>query len=161
MIGASRSRTRRYGRWFSLPWPASFDFQHQGPAQKSTDQDEASEQAQAHEGQFMGDGFYDVGCNEHLEAEQQRAADTDFVDIGILLGNRLPQLTKGGPGDADYDNENAEDLDHAPHHADGGVDGRLESLECVHIVHVRASGGSPDAAYSALRRDGNRFVDNS
>src|SRR5262249_11437342 len=71
---------------------------------------------------------------------------------------RLPQLAKGGPGDAGYDNENAEDLDPAPHHADGRVDGRLESLECVHIVHVCASDGSRDAAYSVLRRDGNRFV---
>ena len=39
------------------------------------------EQAQAHEGQFVCDGFYDVGCNEHFETEQQRATDSDFVDV--------------------------------------------------------------------------------
>src|SRR5262245_14363173 len=106
----------------------------------------------------MRDGFHDVGCHQHLEAEQQRAADADLVDVGILLTDRLPQLANSGPGDADHDDENAEDLDPAPDRADGVVDGRLEGLECVHIVHVRASGGSKDAAYSVLRRRGNRFA---
>src|SRR6266487_2588977 len=95
-------------------------------------------------------GFHDIGRHQHLEAKQERATNTDLVDFGILLGHRLPQLTKSGPGNAGYDDENAEDLDPATDDPDRVVDYRLKCLERGHIIHNRALpahfGGRPIAS---------------
>src|SRR5215472_17672134 len=92
----------------------------------------------------MSDRFNDIGRHEHLEAEQERSADADLVDVGVLLGYRLPQLAIGRPYDTDHDDENAEDFDPAPDHADEVIDRRFEALD--RVLHLRAS-GSRCAAY--------------
>ena len=58
-------------------------------------------------------GFHDISGHQHLEAKQERATDANLVNLGLLLGYSLPQLAISGPGDAGYDDENAEDLDPA------------------------------------------------
>src|SRR5215813_15245851 len=93
----------------------------------------------------MSDRFNDIGRHEHLEAEQERSTDSDLVDVGILLGYRLPQLAIGRPYDTDHDDENAEDFDPAPDDADEVIDRWFEALD--RVLHLRASDCSRCAAY--------------
>src|SRR5262249_41668194 len=83
----------------------------------------------------MSDRFNDIGRHEHLEAEQERSTDADLVDVGVLLGYRLPQLAISRPYDANHDDENAEDFDPAPDDVDEVVDRRFEALDGV--LHLR------------------------
>jgi hypothetical protein len=62
---------RGHRRRLSLPRPSTIDFQDQCPTKKGADQYEASEQAETDEGQFMCDGFHDIGCHQDLKAEQE------------------------------------------------------------------------------------------
>src|SRR5262249_43946342 len=94
---------------------------------------------------FMSDRFNDIGRHEHLEAEQERSTDADLVDVGVLLGYRLPQLAISRPYDTDHDDENAEDFDCAPDDADEVIDRRFEALD--RVLHLRASDCSWRAAY--------------
>src|SRR5262249_16761973 len=93
----------------------------------------------------MSERFNDVGRHEHLETEQERSTDADLVDIGVLLGYRLPQLAISRPYDTDHDDENAEDFDPAPDDADEVIDRRFEALD--RVLHLRASHCSRRAAY--------------
>src|SRR5262244_549298 len=85
----------------------------------------------------MSDRFNDIGRHEHLEAEQERSTDADLVDVGILLGYRLPELAISRPYDTDHNDENAEDFDPAPDDADEVIDRRFEALD--RVLHLRAS----------------------
>src|SRR5262245_36772810 len=93
----------------------------------------------------MRDRFNDIGRHEHLEAEQERSTDADLVDVGVLLGYRLPQLAIGRPYDSDRDDENAKDFDPAPDDADEVIDRRFKTLD--RVLHLRASDCSRRAAY--------------
>src|SRR5215813_9632101 len=93
----------------------------------------------------MSDRFNDIGRHEHLEAEQERSTDADLVDVGVLLGYRLPQLAISRPYDTDHDDENAEDFDPAPDDANEVIDRRFEALD--RVLHLRASDCSRRAAY--------------
>ena len=72
-----------------MPRPPAFDFQHQRPVQKGTNQHESGAQTEAHESQLMRDSFHDISGHQHLEAKQEGATDADLVDFGILLGYPL------------------------------------------------------------------------
>src|SRR5262249_40531549 len=85
----------------------------------------------------MRDRVNAAGRHEHLEAEQERSTDADLVDIGVLLGYRLPQLAISRPYDTDHDDENTEDFDSAPDDADEVIDRRFEALD--RVLHLRAS----------------------
>src|SRR5215471_822904 len=93
----------------------------------------------------MSDRFNDIGRHEHLEAEQKRSTDADLIDVGVLLGYRLPQLAIGRPYDTDHDDENAEDFDPAPDDADEVINRRFEALD--RVLHLRTSDCSRRAAY--------------
>ena len=69
----------------------------------------------------------------------------DLIDLGVLLGYRLPQLAIGRPYDSDHDDENAKDFDPAPDDADEVIDRRFEALD--RVLHLRASDCSRRAAY--------------
>jgi hypothetical protein len=56
-----RSELSKTWARLSLPRPPTVDFQDQRPAKKGADQYEASEQTETDEGQFMCDGFHDIG----------------------------------------------------------------------------------------------------
>jgi hypothetical protein len=137
-IFAPNSRRRR----FALPRPSTSDLKHKHPAEKGANQDQASEQAQAHEGQFARDRFDDVGGYHHFEAEQQRPTDANLVDVRILLGYRLPQLAIGGSRDANHDDQNAEDFEPAPDDADGLIHKRFERPDRIDIVHRAPPAGA-------------------
>src|SRR5215471_1331273 len=97
----------------------------------------------------MRDRFNDVGCHEHLEAQQKGSTDADLEDVGVLLGYRLPQLAISRPCDTSHDDENAEDFDPAPDDADEMINRRFEALD--RVLHHRASGYSRRAAYHRCR----------
>jgi hypothetical protein len=48
----------------------------------------------------MCDRLDDIGRDKDFETQQQRAPDADLVDVGVLLGNGLPQLAILLTGDA-------------------------------------------------------------
>src|SRR6188474_1190264 len=79
-------------RWLALPGPPALDFKRECPTEEGANQHEAREQAQAEEGELMCDRLDDIGRDKDFETQQQRAPDADLVDVGVLLGNRLPQL---------------------------------------------------------------------
>jgi hypothetical protein len=81
-------------------------------------------------------------ATEDLEPEQERSSDADLVGVGILLGGRPAQMEKGGPGDAGYDDENAEHLDPASDDADGEIERWFERRKPMAVIHGRTSGGS-------------------
>jgi hypothetical protein len=66
-------------------------------------------------------GFHNIGRYQNLKTKQERSANADLVDLGILSRHRLSQMETSGPGDAGHDDEDTEDLDPAPHYPDGVI----------------------------------------
>src|SRR2546430_2305009 len=97
----------------------------------------------------MRDGFHDISRHQHLEAKQERSANANLIDLGILPRHGPSQMEIGGPGDADHDDEDTEDLDPAPDHPDGMIGQRFEILEGDRIVHIGASGNVRPASRAA------------
>jgi len=77
----------------------------------------------------MRNGFYDIRCDQNLEAEQERSANSDLVNLGILPGHRPSQMDIGGPGDPDHDDEDAENLNRASDYPGGVIAQRFDSFE--------------------------------
>ena len=58
----------------ALPWPAAFEFEREAPAQERADRHDQREHDHAVHRRRERDGLDDVGGDEHLEPEQDRAA---------------------------------------------------------------------------------------
>jgi hypothetical protein len=57
-----------------------------------------SQQNEAYGCQLMRYGFHDIGGHQHFEAKQERAADADLVDLGLLLRVAMESVGLGSAG---------------------------------------------------------------
>src|SRR5262249_50149404 len=124
-----------HGRGLALPGPLALDLEHERPAQEGAHQHQAGQQRETLKIQFKCDRLDDIGRDQHLEPEQQRAADADLVDVVAVLRRQTAQIAHRRPHDPDHDDEDAEHLDAVADHpdpvADRGLEHGLGSVPCM------------------------------
>src|SRR5262249_62324189 len=67
-------------------------------------------------------------------------------------------MQRAGPADAGDDDEHAKHLDPAPHHADGLIGNRFESLKGDRIIHIGTFGNTwPGSRAAFAKQPGSTF----
>src|SRR5712691_6753274 len=129
-------------RWLPLPRPSTLDFEHKRPTQEGAHNHEAGQQGQARKVQFQRDGLDDVGRDEHFQAEQQGAPDSDLVSVVGMLDDRSSQVAIRRPADTRDDHQDSENFDSVSDQTHPMAEHRFERTPCGDVMHFRASGTS-------------------